>query len=75
MKLHTKKLIAPVVVTVIMLAFLAAYIALCAMFIMPVAVKIVGIGILIALAGVSIYVFVERVKEVKGGEEDDIGKY
>ena len=75
MKLHTKKLIAPVIVTMIVLAFLGAYSVFCVLMDIPVAIKAAGIIILLALAGVSIYVLNERIKEIRSGEEDGISKY
>ncbi len=76
MKPQTKKLIAPITVTVIMLALFAAYIFLCALADeLPETLKIVGITALAALSGVSIFVLAQRIKEIKGGEEDDVGKY
>ncbi len=40
--------------------------------------KIIGIilmGVVIFVGGAIIYNMIERIKEIKGGEEDDISKY
>jgi hypothetical protein len=41
----------------------------------PTWLKGIGLIIPICLMGVSIYVLLERIKEIRSGEEDDIGKY
>jgi hypothetical protein len=79
--MYAKKLIAPIVITIIMvLLFCSAFIPI--FFIDGVSasdfhwLEIVLIcGIPLLLAGVSIYVLIERIKEVRSGEEDDLGKY
>jgi hypothetical protein len=38
-------------------------------------VKILGIGIPLVFVGVCVYVLVERIKEIRSGEEDDLSKY
>ncbi|MCL1853187.1 MAG: hypothetical protein FWF88_09180 [Peptococcaceae bacterium] len=38
------------------------------------AVAVVGIPLLIC-AGISLYVMIERIKEIRSGEEDDLGQY
>ena len=74
---HKKKFIAPIVVTIILLLYYAFYFGLLidlfngelgaweiAFFVIPA-----------ILAAVSIKVCVERIKEIKKGEEDDSSKY
>lgn len=74
-KLHTKKLIAPIVITVILVLYYIAFVVVCLTFQMPLAAKLIGGVVPLALAGVCIYVLIERIKEIRSGEEDDIGKY
>jgi hypothetical protein len=38
-------------------------------------IKIIGTLIPLALIGVSVYVLIERIKEIRSGEEDDLSKY
>ena len=38
-------------------------------------IRIIGIIILLVLIGKSIFVLIERIKEIRSGEEDDLGKY
>lgn len=76
MKKHTKKIIAPVVITVILLLYFIGYASICLIFKnMPVIIKILGVMIPLLLAGVCIFVLVERIKEIRSGEEDDLSKY
>jgi len=72
----SKKLIAPIIVTVITIAFLLFYFGLIFVLI-PLSVGLrLLIGLIpLCLTGVSIYVLVERIKEVRSGEEDDLSNY
>lgn len=70
------KLAAPVVVTVLLCLWLGGWLGL---FwwepLLPLAVKVVGTAALLALIGVSIFVLVQRIKEIRSGEEDDLDNY
>ncbi len=74
-----KKMVAPIVITVIMCFYLLAYVAgimalaIFTPFSVPIMVVIAIIPL--ALAGVCIFVLVERIKEIRSGEEDDLSKY
>lgn len=71
MKNHTKKIIAPVVITVLLILILIGYVMLAA--ISPAEIVFAVIAIIgIALA---IYTLIDRIREIKKGEEDDISKY
>ena len=76
MKKHTKKLIAPIIITVLIVLYFIAY-----MFIgsiipgMPTFVKVLVLIIPIGLIVLSVYMLFERIDEIKGGEEDDLSKY
>jgi hypothetical protein len=75
LKSHSKKVIAPVVITVLLVLYLVSF--MLAWFITPVSLlmKLLGTLIPLALIGVSVYVLIERIKEIRSGEEDDLGKY
>ena len=75
MKKHTKKLIAPVVITALLAAYLIAYAFFCTLIPVALWVKILCAAIPLALIGVCVFVLVERIKEVRSGEEDDLGNY
>lgn len=72
---HMKKLVAPIVITSILILYLLGYIIICFLIPLPPILKIIGTLIPLAFIGVSISVLVERIKEVKGGEDDDLSKY
>ena len=73
---HKKKMVAPIVVTVIIVMYLLAIGTVVMLFQeIPIVVKILILGIPLALAGVMIGVLVSRIKEIRSGEEDDLSKY
>lgn len=73
---HTKKVIAPIVITVFIILYFLIYLWI-GVFIneLPVTMKILLIIVAISLIGLSIYLLFERIGEIKGGEEDDLSKY
>ena len=76
MKKHGKKMIAPVVVTLVILAYFAGIIAAFTLIPgIPAVVKALMILVPLSLAGTMIGVFISRMKEIRSGEEDDLSKY
>lgn len=68
-------MVAPIVITVLMAVFLFLYLGLIFFVDVPVWAKI-AVGVFLALEyGVSIFVLVERIKEIRSGEEDDLSQY
>ena len=75
MKHHAKKMIAPVVVTVAVLLYFGFYFGWLISLVESKAAKLL-LGIVPALLGaVMIGVCIQRIKEIKGGEEDDLSQY
>ena len=70
-----KRLIAPVVITVLMVLILIGYALTCLFIDFFLFGKIMGILVCMALVGVSVYVLIERINEIRSGEEDDLSKY
>lgn len=70
-----KKLLPPIVVAVLLLLYGAGYLGVCFLLPLSLWVKILGGGIGAALAGVLIFVTVERIHEIRSGENDDLGNY
>lgn len=72
---HRKKMIAPIVITVVFLLYLIGYGIMVAAvtewdFIMIlIAVPLFGLGI------GMVYTLKSRIKEIRSGEEDDLGNY
>lgn len=73
--MHWKKIIAPVVITAILLLWFTIYLCIWAIAPIPLLFKLIGLLILMGLTGVSIYNLVCRIIEIRSGEEDDLSKY
>ncbi|MEE1246412.1 MAG: hypothetical protein UHL70_04055 [Acutalibacteraceae bacterium] len=74
MKAHTKKMIAPIIISVIVIAYYAVYFGFLIAVLDGVWKYLLGI-IPLVLSAVMIKVCIERINEIKKGEEDDISKY
>ena len=74
MKEHKKKLIAPILVTIVMVLYYVVYFGFLIVLIDGVWKWLLGI-IPLALSAVMLKVCIERIKEIKKGEEDDLSKY
>ncbi len=72
---HGKKKIAPIVITCIMILYYVIYFGVLIVVLPNAFVKILLAIIPLALGLTSIYVCVERLNEIDGGEEDDLSKY
>lgn len=74
MKEHRNKMIAPIIITILFVLYYIFYFTLVIAF--PFGIWTFFLGIIpIALAVVMIYVCIQRIKEIKEGEEDDLSKY
>ncbi len=74
--MYMRKMIAPVIVTAVVLLYYIGFAFVCVFWSgIPLYAKILGGVIPLLLAGVCIYVLVERIKEIRSGEEDDLSKY
>ena len=73
---HRKKMIAPIVITILIALY---YIGIAVFFMVvqgvPVVFKILMIGIPVILAIVMVVTLISRIKEIQGGEEDDLSQY
>ncbi|MBE6734112.1 MAG: hypothetical protein E7563_02055 [Ruminococcaceae bacterium] len=74
MKHHNRKMIAPIVVSVLMVAYYVAYFGFLISLLDGVWRIIIGV-LPLAFIAVTLKVCVERIIEIKKGEEDDISKY
>ena len=75
MNKHGKKYIAPVVITAFSVIMLCAFLAACIFLRLPLVLKIIWGGICLLQIGASVFVLIERIKEIRSGEEDDLSKY
>lgn len=74
MNKHNKKMIAPIIVTILMVLYYIAYFGFLIAFLDGIWKYALGI-IPLAFSGVMIYVCIERVNEIRNGEEDDLSQY
>lgn len=72
---HRNKMIAPMIITALIVLYYIGFFAVCAMIPMPMALKLLFGLVPILLAGVCIFVLIERIQEIRSGEEDDLSKY
>ncbi len=70
-----KKIIAPLIITVILIAYIIVYFGLLIFLIDNMVLRLLLGLIPIAFSAIMIYVCIERIKEIRSGEEDDISKY
>ena len=74
MNSHRRKMIAPIVISVIMILYYVVYFGFL-ITLLPGIWKY-ALGILpLALSVLTVKVCIERINEIKKGEEDDISKY
>ena len=74
MKNHCKKMIAPIVVTALFVLYYVLYFGVIIWYIDGILKYILGIIPLIFTIMI-VAVCIERIKEIKKGEEDDLSKY
>ncbi len=72
---HLKKMIAPICITVVFLAYLVFYIVLIVAGSAEVPALLLFAIPLICLGIGMIYVLLTRIREIRSGEEDDLGNY
>jgi len=71
-----KRIIAPVVVAIILVLIQIgyAYLILGGRF-LPFAWELIIEAVFLGLIGTTIYELIQRIKEIRSGEEDDLSKY
>ena len=68
-------MVAPIIITVLVILYFIAYFGLLIYLVENTVLKLLLGTIPALLAAVMIYVCIQRIKEIKGGEEDDLSKY
>ena len=71
---NQKGYIAPIIVTVILLLYFILYFGVL-IAILPGVWKYLLLIFPTTFAGILLYVCTQRIKEIRSGEEDDLGKY
>ena len=74
MKLYKNKMIAPIVISVIIILYYVVYFGILIALLYGVWKWLLGI-IPLALSAVTLKVCIERINEIKKGEQDDLSKY
>ncbi len=72
---HSIKMVAPIVITVILVLYYVGFFMACVLLPMPFGAKLLFGLVPLLLAGVCIFVLVERIREIRSGEEDDLSQY
>ena len=75
MEKHGRKIVAPLAVTVCVLVYLAFYSLWLIDQVRAPVLKVLLAFVPAILGAVMIGVCVQRIREIKGGEEDDLGQY
>lgn len=75
MKNKTLSLITAVLITMVVILVIGIYAAVVLSTPMNLLLKILIGMILLFLLGVSVYVLIDRIKEIRSGKYDDISKY
>ena len=74
MNSRNKKMIAPIIVTVVMVLYYIAYFGFLISLLDGIWRYVLGV-IPLVFSAIMIYVCIERINEIKKGEEDDISQY
>ena len=74
MKSHKRKILAPIIISVIIVLYYVIYFGILIALIDGIWKWLLGI-IPLALSAVMLKVCIERINEIKKGEEDDLSKY
>ena len=72
---HGKKMIAPILIVTIIIIYYIIVGASLKIFHVPNLIKIIILSISVIVSVTFVFILVERIKEIKGGEEDDLSKY
>ncbi len=74
MRSHKRKMVAPIVVAVLLTAYYVVYFGFLMTLLSGVWKVLLGVFPLI-LSAVTVGVCIERIREIKKGEEDDLSQY
>ena len=67
-------MVAPIIITILFVLYLVIYFAVIINTVSGIMKILLGV-VPLALAAVMIYVCIQRINEIKGGDEDDLSKY
>lgn len=79
MNKHKRKMIAPIVITALAIILIilncVGFAALVFVLKLPTYVGMIGMVVPLAIATTVLGLCIQRIKEIRSGEEDDLGKY
>jgi len=75
MEQRNQKIIIPIIVTVLLLLYYVLYFAILIAMLPGILLKLIFAFVPLALAGVTIFVCIQRIQEIRSGEEDDLSQY
>ena len=75
MKKYGKKMIAPIVITIVVVLYFLVYCVVLISLIQTPVLRVLLAVVPLLLGAAMIGVLIQRIREIKGGEEDDLGKY
>jgi|GEM_PF-243928 len=70
-----RKIIAPLIVSFGLIISFLVYVLLLFFMELPLPIRVIILICFVVLSAVVILVLMERIREIKKGEEDDLGKY
>lgn len=73
-RLHRRKMLAPILIAVVLLLYYTVYFVFFLSVLRGYVLFLLGI-LPLAAGGLTVYVLIQRIAEIQGGEEDDLGKY
>ena len=74
MQSHKNKMTAPIIICIVLVLYFIFYFGILYMNLSGILRFILGI-LPLGFAGLTVWVSIERINEIREGEEDDIGKY
>ena len=75
MQEQERKLVAPIVITVVLILYYFVYFLFLLAMLPGIVLKLLCGIIPLILAGVTLFVCIQRINEIWSGEEDDLSKY
>ena len=72
---YLRKILAPIIITFILIAYYVVFAIFIAGLEISPMTKVLAVVIPLLLGGVTVFVMVERINEIRSGEEDDLSQY
>ena len=75
MNLHVRKMIAPIIIIICLVSYYLILLYIMLKLKLPTLFNIGIIGITVIVTFILIWVLIDRIKEIRRGEEDDLSQY